>query len=413
MSRRRVVVTGYGLTSPLGNGRSEVLASLRQGRSGIRVMDEWPEVAGMRTRLAGPVFGLERSMYKRKEVRTVGRVGLLSFYATDQALEDANLKGSKLLQAGRLGVAYGSTHGSSSELEGFCDLLFRNQSLLGIHSSAYLRFMSHTCVVNLAIRYGVRGRIISTCSACTSASQAIGFGYETIRDGAQDIMICGGAEELHFSHVAVFEVMFATSTQFNDSPDQSPRPFDIRRDGLVVGEGAGTLILEELEHARARGAPIYGEIHGFGTNCDGSHVTLPSKFGMAAAMRLALEEAELEPGAVGYINAHATGTAAGDVAESLAIGEVFGQRVPVSSTKGHTGHTLGACGSIETIFCLLMLREGFLVPNRNLEEVDPKCAQLNFLRGDLRNAQADIILNNNFAFGGINTSLVLGRGPAD
>jgi 3-oxoacyl-[acyl-carrier-protein] synthase II len=270
--------------------------------------------------------------------------------------------------------------------------------------------MSNTCAVNVANFFGIRGRVISTCSACTSASHAIGYGYDAIRSGQVDVMLCGGAEEMHFTHAAIFDILYATSTHYNERPEASPRPFDAARDGLVVAEGAGTLVLESEESARRRGAHVHGEVIGFGTSCDGTHVTMPSAEGMASAMKQALADARLAPGDVDYINAHATATDAGDVAESQATLQVFGDRVPLSSTKGHTGHTLGACGALESAFCLAMMNEGFLVPTRNLDNPDPRCAKLNYVRGEVRSApNLRIVMNNNFAFGGINTSLVFRR----
>jgi 3-oxoacyl-[acyl-carrier-protein] synthase II len=268
--------------------------------------------------------------------------------------------------------------------------------------------MSHTCAANLAQYFGIQGRVVSTCAACVSASQAVGTGYELIKHGLQDMVLCGGADEMHYTHVVVFDLLYATSTN-NTRPDCSPRPFDAARDGLVVGEGAGTVVLESLEHALAREAQIYAEVIGYGTNCDGTHVTQPSARGMARAMRLALEDAALEPGAIDYINAHATATVMGDIAESDATAEIFGERTPISSTKGHTGHTLGACGAIEIAFGIAMMREGFVPPTRNLDEVDPRCRPLEYVRGEPRAMKLDTFMSNNFAFGGINTSLIVRR----
>jgi len=339
----------------------------------------------------------------------MGRVALLATYATERAIADAGL-GADVVQNGEVGLAYGSTHGSSSAQEEFCRTLFARNGVGGIPSSTYLKFMSNTCAVNVANFFGIRGRVISTCSACTSASHAIGYGYEAIRTGQVDVMLCGGAEEMHFTHAAVFDILYATTTHFNDRPEASPRPFDADRDGLVVAEGAGTLVLESETSARRRGAHLHGEVIGFGTSCDGTHVTMPSADGMASAMKQALADARLAPSDVDYVNAHATATDVGDVAESQATLQVFGDRVPISSTKGHTGHTLGACGAIESAFCLTMMNEGFLVPTRNLDNPDPRCAKLNYLRGEVRSApNLRIVMNNNFAFGGINTSLVFRR----
>jgi 3-oxoacyl-[acyl-carrier-protein] synthase II len=406
--RRRVVVTGVGLTSPIGNDLRAVSDALRNNRHGIRKKPEWAAIRDFDTRLGADVEELDLSRYPRKKARTMGRVALLATYATEQAVNEAGLD-EEILRSGKVGLAYGSTHGSSSEFEGWCRTLFKNEGFRGLTSTTFLKFMSHTCAANLALYYGIRGRIITTCSACVSASQAIGYGYEAIKTGLEDVMICGGAEELHFSHAGVFDIMFATSRKYNDRPDESPRPFDVDRDGLVVGEGAGTLVLESYERARARGAHIHAEILGYATNCDGTHVTSPSADGMASAMRLALRDAELPPDRIQYVNAHATATEVGDIAESAAMHQVFGDRVPVSSTKGFTAHTLGACGAIEAAFCIAMMNEGWLAPNRTLERVDPRCAPLDYIVGGPRDARIQIAMSNNFAFGGLNTSLIFGK----
>jgi 3-oxoacyl-[acyl-carrier-protein] synthase II len=404
-----VVITGIGLATPIGSSLDLVSDALRAGRHGIVTMPEWEKVGQLQTRLAGAVRDVDLTRrWPRKKVRTMGRVALLATHATEQAAADAGLD-EATLGSGRTGLAYGSTHGSSHELEQFCRTLFATESLQGLASSAYLKFMSHTTAANLALFFGVRGRVISTCAACVSASQAIGQGYELVRSGIQDVMICGGAEELHFVHAGVFDVMYATSTRYNDRPGESPRPFDAARDGMVVGEGAGTVVLESLARARARGARIHAEILGWGTNCDGAHVTSPSVEGMADCMRLALEDARVRPGEVGYVNAHATATTVGDVAESVATEQVLGREVPIASTKGYTGHTLGACGAIELAFCVAGMRDGFLAPNRNLRDVDPECAKLSYVTGEARAARTDVVMTNNFAFGGINTSIVIGR----
>jgi len=405
----RVVITGIGLCSPIGNTIDEVSEALREKRHGIATMSEWDEIDRLGTRLAGPVPSVHRKLFARKAVRTMGRVAILSVFATDSAIADAGLD-EELLASGRVGLAHGSTHGSSAATAEFCQTIFEHgRSLKGVQGSLYLKFMSHTTAANLAMHYKIRGRVITTCSACVSSSQAIGYAYEAVRSGKQEVMVAGGAEELHFTHAGVFDVMYATSTKYNERPELSPRPFDANRDGLVVGEGAATVILESLERAKARDAHIYGEILGYGTNCDGMHVTRPSWEGMAGAMKLALEDSGVAIDTLGYINAHGTATDAGDIAESKATQHVLGESLPISSTKSYTGHTLGACGGIEAIFCLAMLRDDFLPPTRNLEEVDERCAPLNYITGDAVQAHVDRIVTNNFAFGGINTSLVLGR----
>lgn len=402
---RRVVITGAGVHSPIGDTLDDVSAALQEGRHGIVVYEPYDHVDEMLTRLAAPAVAIDRKRWPRKKVRSMGRVALLAAAASERALEDAGLD-AELVSHPRTGLAYGSTHGSSKALEGFARTLNDPGAILGLGSNTYLKFMSHTCAVNLATFFEIRGRITTTCAACVSASQAIGAGYEAIRYGLQDRMICGGAEELHWVSTGVFDVLQATSIGFNSAPDESPRPFDKNRDGLVIGEGAGTLILESLESADARGAHIYAELVGYGTSCDGTHITSPSSAGMARAMHSALSDAHLDAGAIGYINAHATATSVGDVSESQASWDVFSGSTPISSTKGFTGHTLGACGAIELAFCIAMMRDGFLAENRNLREVDEACAPLDYVRGGAREAKIDVVMNNNFAFGGINTSLI-------
>jgi 3-oxoacyl-[acyl-carrier-protein] synthase II len=404
---RRVVISGLGLTSPIGNDLATVTRALTGSQHGVVTMPGWAQYSGLNTRLGAPVQDVVFD-YPHKMTRSMGRVGLLSLYATDRAIRDGGLS-EELLRSGRLGLSHGSTHGSSSELEAFCRKLIGQNGIQGIAGTSYLRFMSHTSAANLAHCYGIRGRVMPAIAACASASQGIGYGFEVVRAGVQDVMLCGGAEELHFVHASVFDIMFATSTRYNDRPDSSPRPFDRARDGLVVGEGAGTVVLEEYEHARRRGAKVYAEVIGYGTNCDGTHVTSPSFEGMAAAMKLALDDAHVSPERIDYINAHGTGTEAGDIAESIATAKVFGTGTPLSSTKGHTGHTLGACGALEVIFLLATMRGRFIPETRNLTEIDPRCGQLDYVMGTPRAHDVQVAMTNNFAFGGINTSLVIAR----
>jgi 3-oxoacyl-[acyl-carrier-protein] synthase II len=265
--------------------------------------------------------------------------------------------------------------------------------------------MSHTAAVNIGVFFGLKGRVIPTSSACTSSSQAIGFAYEAIRYGKQDLMVAGGCDELSFCHAAVFDTLFATSLR-NDSPATSPKPFDLDRDGLVLGEGACTFILEDREHALARGARIFAEVLGFGTNSDGAHITQPKMETMAVTMQLALEDAAISPDVIGWVNAHGTATEHGDIAESHATRETFKRAVPISSLKSFFGHALGACGSIEAWVGIQMLRTGWVAPTLNLINPDPRCANLDYIQGQGRAMDCDVFMSNNFAFGGINTSLI-------
>ncbi len=406
---RRVVVTGMGGQSPIGCDWKSISESLRAGRSGVAVAPELGEYDGMQTRLAAKVEGFDPpSHWPRKRTRTMGRVSLLATRATEIALEDAGLLESSALCDGTTGIAYGSSSGSPPAMAAYVGLVTGKRTTRGVRATDYIRFMSHTVPANLAQFFGVRGRVITACSACTSGSQGIGYGFETIRAGKQEVMITGGAEEFHPIDAAVFDVMFATSTR-NDAPATTPRPFDVDRDGLVVGEGAGTLILESLERALERGAPIYAEVLGYATNCDGMHVTNPDAEGMKRVMEEALRDAAIGPDDVDYVNAHGTATEAGDIAESLATSAVFGDRVPISSLKSYLGHTLGACGALEAWITIEMLREAWFAPTLNLDEVDPRCGALDYIRSGPRLLRADHVMSNNFAFGGVNTSLVFRR----
>ncbi|HKV96167.1 MAG TPA: beta-ketoacyl-ACP synthase [Gammaproteobacteria bacterium] len=405
---QRVVVTGMGGLTALGHDWPAIAARLHARRSGVRHMSEWDSYADLNTRLAAPVAAYELPPhYNRKSMRSMGPVAVMSTRATELALADARLLQNPVLKSGRTGIAYGACSGSAEPVVVF-GRMASTGSLRGVTSNTYVQMMSHTGAVNISLFFGITGRIIPSSSACTSGSQAIGFAYETIRAGKQTVMIAGGAEELSIGPTAVFDTLFATSTR-NAAPHTTPRPFDRDRDGLVVGEGAATLILEELEHAQQRGAPIYAEVVGFGCNADGAHITQPQTETMAVVMQLALEDAGLTPQAIGYVNAHAAATERGDIAESFATHQVFGKRMPVSSLKSYFGHTLGACGSLEAWLSIEMMRANWFAPTINLDNVDSECAELDYLTGDGRNFSAEYIMSNNFAFGGINTSLIFRR----
>jgi 3-oxoacyl-[acyl-carrier-protein] synthase II len=408
-ARPRVVVTGVTGVCALGDGWARVREGLRSGRSGVTTIPEWESVEGLRTHLCAPVTApLDLSHFPRKKLRSMGRVALLAARAAESALADAELLGDPRVTDGTLGLAFGSTSGSPPSMVAYSRAFGVERSTKGVGPVDYLKLMSHTVAVNLAQLFEIRGRVIPTCSACTSGSQAIGAGVEAILLGRQPMMLVGGAEELHEIEASVFDMLLATSTR-NDAPARTPRPFDAARDGLVVGEGAGALVLEELGFARARGARIHAEIVGWATSCDGVHVTNPDAAGMQRVMELALADAGLAPGEIDYVNAHATATELGDMAESVATHAVFGARPPVSSLKGHMGHTLGACGALEAWCTIAMMNEGWLAPTLNLEDVDPRCAPLDHVVGAPRALEIRYAMSNNFAFGGVNTSLVLRR----
>ncbi|NJI84437.1 MULTISPECIES: beta-ketoacyl-ACP synthase [Shewanella] len=405
---RRVVITGMGGISALGQDWDSIKARLQAGQNAVVRMDEWDRFDGLHTRLAAPVSDFSTpAHYSRKKIRSMGRVSLMATRASEMALEDAGLLHDPLIASGAMGIAYGSSTGSTDPITAFGDML-KHGDMSGVTATSYIRMMAHTTAVNVGVFFGLKGRVLTTSSACTSGSQGIGYAYEAIKYGQQDLMLAGGGEELCPTEAVVFDTLFATSTR-NDTPELTPRPFDRDRDGLVIGEGACTLVLEELEYAKARGARIYAEVLGFGTNSDGLHVTQPNADTMEKAIRLALKDAKIAPQQIGYVNAHGTATDRGDAAESRATAAVFGEQIPISSLKSYTGHTLGACGALEAWWSIMMMRDGWFAPTINLENVAEDCAELDYIRAEGRALDTDLVMSNNFAFGGINTSLIFRR----
>lgn len=405
---RRVAVTGMAGISPIGCDWETVSARLRSYRNAVVKMDEWDEYQGLHTRLGAPAAEFDLSdRYTRKSTRSMGRVALMSTRASEIALIDAGLLDDPLLTGGKMGVSYGSSTGSPKSVGDF-SMMYIEKSTRNINATTYIKMMSHTAPVNMGVFFGVTGRIITTSSACTSGSQGIGYAFEAIRSGRQLAMIAGGAEELCATEAAVFDTLYATSVR-NDTPQLTPTPFDAQRDGLVIGEGAGTLILEDMEHAQARGATIYAELVGFGTNSDGCHVTNPNAATMRIAIDMALADAGLPASAIGYVNAHGTGTQQGDIAESQATAAIFGANTPISSLKSYMGHTLGACGALEAWLSIRMMHDGWFAPTINLKDVDPHCGDLDYIVDEGRKLDCEYVMSNNFAFGGINTSLIFKR----
>ncbi|HKZ74296.1 MAG TPA: beta-ketoacyl-ACP synthase, partial [Steroidobacteraceae bacterium] len=386
----------------------QIEARLRSRRNAIRFMPEWERYTDLNTKLAAPVVDFEApDHWTRKQLRGMGRVSQMAVCAAEKALVEAGLAGDPEIRSGAMGVACGSSVGSTPDIKDFAMMLMTGSSS-GLNANSYVRMMPHTTAANIGIFFGLKGRIIPTSSACTSGSHAIGYAYESIKHGQQTMMLAGGAEELCPSEAMAFDMLYATSRR-NEEPGATPRPYDRKRDGLVVGEGAGMLVLEELTHARARGARIYAEIVGFGTNSDGVHVTKPEEETMRIVMELALADAGLPATAVGYVNGHGTATEHGDIAESRATSAVFGPNVPMSSQKSYLGHTLGACGALEAWFSIEMLRAGWFAPTVNLDELDERCGELDYIVGEGRTLEVEHVISNNFAFGGVNTSLLFRR----
>jgi 3-oxoacyl-[acyl-carrier-protein] synthase II len=404
----RVVVTGIGGVCALGHDWTSIEAGLRARRNAVRAMPEWDRYDEMGTRLAAPIPDFAPPPHwTRKQLRSMGRVSQLAVRSSEYALTDAGLLGNPELGDGRLGVACGSSVGSTADISDFAQMLLTGASS-GLNANSYVRMMPHTTAANVSIFFGLTGRMIPTSSACTSASQAIGYAYEAIRWGRQPMMLAGGSEELCPSQAMAFDVLYATSRR-NESPELVPQPYDRDRDGLVVGEGAGMLVLESLDGALARGARIHAEVAGFASNCDGTHVTRPREETMRTVMQLALRDAGIAPEQVGYVNGHGTATEHGDIAETQATSKVFGTRMPISSQKSYLGHTMGACGALEAWFTIAGLQNHWFPPTINLQNVDPRCGELDYLSGEGRDIDTEYAVSNNFAFGGVNTSLVLRR----
>ena len=405
---RRVVVTGGSCISSLGFDAESAIESLKSLKNRVVHMDAWDVYKQMNTRLAAPILE-PLPQYPRKKIRGAGRVAVMGLASADKALEVAGLTDNvDLMKSGRMGVAYGSSMGSINPLLEFFSML-TTYDCSKITATTYIRAMPQTCAVNISVVLGLTGRLVTTNTACTSGSLAIGQAYELIKYGKQDVMIAGGADELDPTESAVFDTLFATSTK-NDHPELSPAAYDKDRDGLVIGEGAGALILEEYEHAKARGAKIYAELIGFGSNTDGEHITQPKKETMQQALELAIEDAGISPDAIGYVNGHGTATHHGDIAETWATYNALKQRsCPLSSLKSYIGHTLGACGGIEAWLAINMMNRKWFSPNLNLVTPDPECAPLDYIMGSGREMDVEYIMSNNFAFGGINTSLIFKR----
>ena len=405
---RRVVVTGMGIASPLGSTVKSAFDRLKKYENCIEHWDRLDEYERLNTSLGSFVSGFEvPEHFTRKVRRTMGEVSLMSTVTAEDALKDAGLLGDDIITNGRTGVSYGSSTGSLDAVLDFYSMCTDKEVKL-LTSGSYIKMMPQTAAVNISLYFKTHGRLIPTSTACTSGAMGIGYAYEAIKDGYADVMIAGGAEEIHPTQVGVFDTLYATSSK-NDTPKLTPSPFDKDRDGLVIGEGAGTLILEEYERAKSRGAKIYAEIVGFATNTDGTHITNPNKDMMAEVMRQSLNNAGISANEIGYVNAHGTGTINGDIAESLATEMIFGKNIPISSIKSYTGHTLGACGAIEAILSIEMMNKKWFAPTLNLNNVDENCGQLDYITKEGRIIDTEYVMTNNFAFGGINTSIILKR----
>lgn len=401
---RRVVVTGLGIVSCLGNDQQQVLDALRTGRSGIRFKEEYAE-RGFRSQVAGVVDIDLDALVDRKQRRFMGDAAAYAYVSMAQAIEDAGLTPEQVSHE-RTGLIAGSGGASSANQVEAADVL-REKGLRRVGPYRVTRTMGSTVSACLATPFQIKGINYSISSACATSAHCIGNAVEQIQLGKQDVMFAGGGEEEHWTLSCLFDAMGALSTGYNDAPEKASRPYDKARDGFVIAGGGGMLVLEELEHAKARGAEIYAEVVGYGATSDGYDMVAPSGEGAARCMRQAMATVD---GAIDYINTHGTSTPVGDVAELKAIREVFGDSTPaMSSTKSLTGHSLGATGVQEAIYSLLMMQHGFIAASANVDELDEQAAGFDIVTQRRDNAAVERVLSNSFGFGGTNACLVLER----
>jgi 3-oxoacyl-[acyl-carrier-protein] synthase II len=405
MHLKRVVITGMGAVSPYGKGCDLLVSMLSAGKSAVRRFVPLCNISGLGTRVAATVPDVGIDGIPRKIRRSMSPMSAYAYLAALEAIAQAGLD-SGTVQSGHMGIALSSTMGSPTNLENFFRQYFTATGVEQVKSTLFFSIMSHSAAANLAHALGVAGRVVSPSAACSSGCQAIGLGYEAIAFGKQDYMLCGGADEYHPLVSGTFDIMLAASTSFNETPENTPRPFDIYRDGVVCSEGAGLVLLESLDSAKKRGVAILAEIVGFATTCDTSNIASPSSDSIAACIKTALEDSGISVNDVGYVNAHATGTEQGDIAESQAIASLFGGKVPVSSLKGHIGHTMAASGALESIATVYMLNKNTVIPTLNLQQVDPRCAGI-YIPMRTVAFNGSLAVKNSFALGGINCVLVL------
>jgi len=396
-----------GAVSPFGRGVDILTESLIKGESGVTNVSELEGFVGIRSRVAAPVSAIDPKEIPRKYRRTMSKMSVYATLACQEALRQSGLSEEHCV-SGKMGVAIGSTVGSSIANQEFYEDFLTDYSLERLKSTVFFQIMNHSCAANVSQALGITGRILACSAACSTSCQTVGYGCEMIAFGKQDLMLCGGAEEFHPLTTGTFDIMNAASIKYNDRPRLTPRPFDRDRDGVVCAEGSGILMLESLESAQQRGAPIFAEIMGFATVTDASNIANPGAASMEICMRNALADSRVDPGQIDYINAHATATEQGDVAESTAIHRVFGNGVPVSSFKGHMGHAMAASGSLELVATVDMMNRDCLIPTLNLDNVDESCEKIRHVQKSER-LQVNSVMKNNFAFGGVNSSIVLRR----
>lgn len=407
MPLKRVVITGMGAVSPFGRGIDTLMDALMRGESAVRILPGLADIRGIRTRVAALVPGIDPGDIPRKYRRSMSAMSVFAALAAADAIAQSGLSGEQV-RGGRLGVSIGSTIGSPNTTQAFFDDFRTDNSVERMKSGVFFQIMNHSCAANVVHMFGITGRSVAAAAACSTGTLAVGYGAEMIAMGKQDFMLCGGADEFHPLTAATFDMMNAGSTRFNDSPGRTPRPFDRDRDGVVCAEGSAILLLESLDSALRRDAEILAEIVGFASTSDPESIANPNAANIARCMREALLDAGIGPAGIDYVNAHATGTELGDIAESEAIRSVFGDGVPTSSLKGNLGHAMAASGALELAASVEMLGRGILLPTHNLDHVDPSCSSVLHVR-EVTRRRVDTMMKNNFALGGVNSSLVIRR----
>ncbi|MCH5520241.1 beta-ketoacyl-ACP synthase I [Pseudomonas syringae] len=402
---RRVVITGLGIVSCLGNDKETVTANLRANRPGIRFNPEYAEM-GLRSQVSGSIDLNLEELIDRKIFRFVGHAAAYAYLAMKDAITDSGLTEEQVSNV-RTGLIAGSGGASTLNQMEALDTL-REKGVKRVGPYRVTRTMGSTVSACLATPFKIKGVNYSISSACATSAHCIGNAVEQIQLGKQDIVFAGGGEEEHWSQSFLFDAMGALSTQYNETPDKASRAYDAKRDGFVIAGGGGMVVVEELEHALARGAKIYAEIVGYGATSDGYDMVAPSGEGAIRCMKMAL--GDIDSGAIDYINTHGTSTPVGDAKEMEGVREVFGANAPaISSTKSLSGHSLGAAGVHEAIYCLLMMENNFIAGSANIEELDPVVADMPILLQTKEDAKLDLVMSNSFGFGGTNATLVLKR----
>jgi 3-oxoacyl-[acyl-carrier-protein] synthase II len=401
----KVYISGYGAISSLGNSPNEMFGALLESRSAVREIPAWDVIKGLNCRLGAPAMPYSVASLPRIARRTMSTMSEMGALATQQALAHAGLNVQEM-DFSRSLLSMGSTTGAPVVMEEYFNKINENGGVQGQSGTSFFKVMNHSVASNVAVALGFNGAVISPSSACATSAQATILGWELIRSGMYDVAICGGADELHYLTSAVFDSVYAASRGYHDSPTATPRPFDKKRDGLIVSEGASVVILESERSLAKRGAKALGEFCGGSYMCESSHMSQSNSDQMVNVMNQALARSGVKKEEIEYVSAHATGTLQGDAAEAAAVGAMFGSQVPVSSLKGHLGHSMAACGTQELITTLMMMDEGILIGTRNLEEVAPECAQVMHLKEN-KKQRTQVALSNNFAFGGINTSFII------